>query len=130
MNKIFLISLLHVLILVPLLLIIYYKRKKINDTMYNIIFYSSIFIIIYHLYKTIIKLKDDLPYVWVNIIHFMIIGPILLFIGYKKNKTPYYIYELLLMIAFAGMGYHLFTLIKTDMTSNDIKSNTIKYKRK
>ena len=106
MNKIALISLIHIFILVPLLFLIYFRRKQLTNLTFNVILYSSIIILIYHIYKTIIKVN------WINILHFSIIAPVLIYIGMKKEKTPYYMYELLLMIAFAGFGYHLYTLIK------------------
>jgi hypothetical protein len=36
----------------------------------------------------------------------------LIYLGFKGMDTPRYAYELLLMIAFAAGGYHLYSLIQ------------------
>ena len=47
---------------------------------------------------------------WINYLHILIVGPLLLFIGYKNTETPRYAFELLLMLGFASIGYHLYYL--------------------
>jgi hypothetical protein len=43
---------------------------------------------------------------WINYFHIFIVAPILIIIGLQKDKTPRYYFELLLMLAFAVIGYH------------------------
>lgn len=45
-------------------------------------------------------------------IHVFIIGPLLVYIGYNGEKTTRTIFEILLMLAFASIGYHLYYLFK------------------
>jgi hypothetical protein len=50
---------------------------------------------------------------WVNLIHIFIIAPILVYIGYNREKTRRLFYEILLMLGFAAIGYHGYYLIKS-----------------
>jgi hypothetical protein len=47
------------------------------------------------------------------LIHILLIGPLLIWIGYKKEKTPLYAFDLLLMLGFASIGYHTSYLFST-----------------
>lgn len=47
---------------------------------------------------------------WVNLIHFLWIGPLILYIGAYKKETPRPAYELLLLTTFGALGYHLYEL--------------------
>ena len=51
------------------------------------------------------------PSIWVNLIHMLVIAPLLLWIGYYGKETSRAAYELLLMTGFAALGYHLYSLI-------------------
>jgi rubredoxin len=62
-------------------------------------------ILFYHLYKLYLRVMNkQVP--WVNAIHIFVVAPLLLFIGYNRDNTPRYAYELLLMLGFASFGYH------------------------
>lgn len=39
------------------------------------------------------------------------IAPLLLYIGYYGKNTPRAAFELILMLAFAGFGYHTYSLM-------------------
>ena len=43
---------------------------------------------------------------WVNYIHFLIIGPLLVYIGYLGLETPRKMFEILLLLGMAAIGYH------------------------
>jgi hypothetical protein len=70
----------------------------------------GIIIIIYHSYKAYIKLKAG-KNPWVNWIHILLVGPLLIYIGYNNKNTPRLYYELLLMLGFAAIGYHGYYMI-------------------
>jgi hypothetical protein len=68
----------------------------------------------YHSYKLYLtfqgegeKWKD-----WIYIQHILIILPLLFYIGYNCNNTPRKYFEVLLVVAFAALGYHSFNLVK------------------
>lgn len=55
-----------------------------------------------------LQLKSGLA--WINAIHVLFVGPLLFYIGYKNKDTPRSAFELLLLLAFAAGGYHLYEL--------------------
>jgi len=46
------------------------------------------------------------------VIHVLLIAPLLLYIGYHQKETPRQAYEMLLLLAFGALGYHLFSLVR------------------
>jgi hypothetical protein len=49
---------------------------------------------------------------WVNLIHILLVGPLLVYIGYNSEKTHRLYFELLLMLGFAAIGYHGYYLLE------------------
>ena len=84
-------------------------RDKIYGGLFNILYYLGFFIVLYHLYKAYGYLKDNKG-IWVNLIHILIVGPLLVYIGYNGDKTARKFFEILLMLGFASIGYHLYYL--------------------
>jgi hypothetical protein len=76
----------------------------------QILLYLGIFIIIYHTYKAYVYNIAGKNY-WVNLIHILIVGPLLVYIGYNVDKTPRLYFELLMMLGFASIGYHTYYLL-------------------
>jgi hypothetical protein len=107
-----LVYLFHIIIVAPLFIYVGIKREKNTPTMYSILFYLGLFIIFYHIYKVYNYMKLGKGY-WVNLIHIFIVGPILIYIGYNREKTSRLWYELLLMLGFAALGYHGYYLTKS-----------------
>jgi hypothetical protein len=81
-------------------------QNILNKQKLIIILVFGFIVILYHAYKSFF-LKDA----WINYIHIFIVGPLLVFIGLYKNKTPTKIFELVLMVASAAIGYHAYKLI-------------------
>jgi hypothetical protein len=108
----FILSITHLLFVVPLLLFVGFKRAATPHWLYMAIFAIGAIIIVYHGFKLIIRLRTNSGYIWVNILHILIVAPLLLYIGYNKKNTPRFAYELLLMLAFAAAGYHMFSIIR------------------
>lgn len=72
--------------------------------------YIGFFIVAYHIYKSYIYISIGKNY-WVNLIHICIVGPLLIYIGYNAEKTPRLYFELLLMLGFSSIGYHLYYIL-------------------
>jgi hypothetical protein len=49
---------------------------------------------------------------WVNLIHILLVGPLLVYIGYNREKTARLYFELLMMLGFAAIGYHGYYLFE------------------
>jgi hypothetical protein len=103
--KEFYVHLFHILFVGTLFLYVGIESKNTPAFMYPFLLGLGIFIILYHAYKTYLKYSAG-KNPWVNLIHILIVGPLLIYIGYNKQLTPRYAYELLLMLGFAAIGYH------------------------
>jgi hypothetical protein len=112
MDSHFMLSLVHLLFVVPLFLGIGYLRSSIPHWLFLVVLVLGIVILIYHSYKLFLRLKIKSNYIWVNAFHVLLVAPLLIYIGYNKKDTPRFAYELLLMMAFAAGGYHLFSLVR------------------
>jgi hypothetical protein len=110
-----LVYLFHLCIVGPLFLYVGIYRDNIPKIMYNVLLYLGVFIIIYHIFKVYNYIRLGKEY-WVNLIHIFIVGPILIYIGYNREKTPRLFYELLIMLGFAAIGYHGYYLLRTMLT--------------
>lgn len=106
----FVIHLLHVLIIGGLFLYIGIKKTNIPTFLYNPLIILGIFIILYHSYKIYKKIKQNIN-PWINYIHVLIIAPLLIYIGVNKEKTNRLYFEIILMLAFATIGYHGYYLL-------------------
>lgn len=107
MNTEFWVHLFHIILVSGLLLYIGFTQNDMPKWIYPLLIGLGIFIIVYHIYKSVYK-KDA----WINYIHIFIVGPLLLYIGVYENKTPRKYFEITLMLAFASLGYHSYYMLK------------------
>ena len=105
------VHLFHILIVGGLFLYVGINREKIYKPLFTILLFLGFVIIFYHLYKIYGYINDQKSY-WINLIHVFIIGPLLLYIGYTGEKTSRKFFEILLMLSFASIGYHLHYLFR------------------
>ena len=104
------IHLFHILIVGSLFLYVGIHRTNIPKFMYPLLLGLGIIIILYHISKVYNYIKQEKPY-WVNLIHVFLVGPLLVYIGYNREKTKRLYFELLLMLGFASIGYHGYYMI-------------------
>lgn len=108
----FWLSIFHLVLVVPLLLYIGYTRANTPQWLYTVAFIIGWIILVYHGFKLVVRLRQRSSIWWVNAIHVLFVAPLLLYIGYHKKDTPRMAYELLLMLAFSGLGYHAFNIVR------------------
>lgn len=107
------VKLFHIIFVGGFLSYVGLMRTDVNPIIYNILFWLAIFIFCYHLYKATTKKNP-----WVNLIHILVIAPLIFYIGYNREKTPRFAFEILLMLAIAAIGYNGFYLIKENILSS------------
>ena len=105
MNKEALVHLFHILFVGGLFLYVGIQRTNIPLIMFPILLGLGVFIIFYHLFKAYNYIINGKSY-WVNLIHILLVGPLLIYIGYNGLLTPRLYFELLIMLGFASIGYH------------------------
>jgi len=111
MDPHFIIALFHLFVVVPFLGYVFVNRAATPEYIYNILFFVGIFVLVYHAYKAAIRIKSGSPMLWISLIHVLAIAPLIIYIGYMSKKTPRSAYELLGLITFAALGYHLYSLV-------------------
>jgi hypothetical protein len=104
------VHLFHIIIVGGLFLYVGIKRDTLHEMWFNVLFYLGLFIIAYHLFKVYNYLAIDKS-IWVNLIHILLVGPLVAYIGYYGKNTSRKYFEMLLMLAFASIGYHLYYLL-------------------
>lgn len=113
MNIKSIVHLFHILIVGGLFLYVGIHNTNIPTQMFPMLLGLGIFIILYHLFKVYKYINLGKSY-WVNLIHILLVGPLLIFIGYNSDKTARLYFELLLMLGFASIGYHGYYLLNSE----------------
>ena len=111
LDKHTIIHLFHILLVGPLFLYVGIKRETIPKLMFPFLLVLGAFITLYHIYLAYNKFKQGQS-AWVNYIHFLIIGPLLVYIGYQGLETSRKYFEMLLLLGMATIGYHGYYLIQ------------------
>jgi hypothetical protein len=104
------VSLFHILFVGILFLYVGINQVKTHVFIFPLLKYLGIIIIIYHCYKSYLKIIDNKS-AWVNYIHIFFIGPLLIIIGSNGINTTRKYFELLLMAGMAAIGYHGYYLL-------------------
>ena len=105
MNPESLVHLFHILIVGSLFLYVGIERTNIPSFMFPLLLGLGVIVILYHMFKVYTYMKQGRGY-WLNLIHILLVGPLLVYIGYNGEKTARLYFELLLMLGFASIGYH------------------------
>jgi hypothetical protein len=106
------ISLFHVLFVVPMFFLIAFFRSDIPDGIFQCLLGLGLFIGIYHGYKAVVRYAANSQYLWVNLIHILFVAPLLVYIGYNQKQTPRWAYEVCILVGSAALGYHTYSLVK------------------
>jgi len=108
MDKTQIIQLFHILIIASLFIYIGTARTNIPEFMFPIILGLGAIVILYHAYKVFASPNRA----WLYLIHALIIGPLLVYIGYTGKNTERRYFEMLLLLAFATLGYNGFYFVQ------------------
>ena len=100
----------HILIVGGLFLYVGTQRDEIPAQLFAGLIGLGVIIVLYHLYKAENKTQHKKSY-WVNLIHILFVGPLLIYIGFFAEKTERLYFEVLLMMGFAVIGYHGYYLL-------------------
>lgn len=101
----------HLLFVVPLFLFVGYQRSDTPQWVYVSLLSIGGVVMLYHGARLIQRYGRS-SMAWVNMLHVILVGPLLCGIGWFGRETPRWAYEVLLMTAFGAGGYHLFQLVK------------------
>lgn len=116
MDVYLLIGVLHVVLIVPFLLWIGFNRAATPDWVYSVLVGMGLIVLIYHAYKAVGRWFAKSQFLWINVIHVLFIAPLLIWIGYYEKKTERPAYDMLLLVAFGALGFHLYKLVVVSQT--------------
>ena len=102
----FILSIVHLLFIAPPLLYIGLMRYDTPLWAFQALLIAGLFIFLYHISRYI-HTKS-----YINLIHILVIAPVLIAIGWKARNTPRALYEILLMITFSLIGWHTLHLVR------------------
>ena len=117
-----LLAILHIIIIVPCLLYIALQRAATPDWVFSTLFGVGLFVFAYQAYKAYVRWMVRSPSLWVNLFHVFLVAPLLIYIGYQAKKTPRPAYELLAILTFGALGYHLYNLIIISQTFTTVET--------
>ena len=110
MNSQQLLSLFHVLFVGPLFLYVS-TATSLPAFVFPSLLTLGIILLGYQGYKAYTKIMSGSGGYKINLFHMIAVAPILIYIGYEKPDPTDFVYQLLLMLAFAVIGYHGYYLI-------------------
>jgi hypothetical protein len=106
-----LLALFHIFFVVPLFLYVAISKAETHVNVYRVMLILGAIIFVYHAYKSLLRYNSGSSMLWVNLLHVLYVAPLMIYIGYKEKNTPRSAYELLALIGFAALGYHLYNLV-------------------
>lgn len=120
-------SIFHIALVAPALLYVAIMRGQLSPWIFSLLSGVAIIMLVYHGYKAFIKWKAQSPSLWINLLHIFLVAPLLLFIGSKGYDTPRWAFELLAMLGFATLGYHIYSIIMMvqEMGANPKKKESV-----
>ena len=116
MDTYLLVAIFHVVLVAPALLYVGFQRAATPDWMYNVLLAFGVLVLVYHGFKSIGRVLAKSPFAWVNLLHVLVVAPLFLWVGYYGKRTGRPAYDMLLLIAFAAFGFHLYRLIVMSQT--------------
>ena len=100
----------HVFVISVFFIYIGINKTNIPNYLFKIILGLGCIVLAYHSYLAYIKYNQN-KNPWVNLIHILLVAPLLIYIGYYQGKTERLYFELLLLLGFSSLGYHAYYLI-------------------
>lgn len=93
----------HVLLVAPLFLYVgaWYATQPV--WVYWVLLAMGMVVTLYHGQKMLASLPS--PW-WVNVFHALVVGPVLIWLGWKGKQAPEFLYPVMSLLGFAALGYH------------------------
>jgi len=103
----------HVFVLAPLFVYVGLKAEKTPNIIFMVFLVVGIVVALYHSYRIFVTYKSVglVPYIYINLVHILLVAPLLVYVGMKKVKTEKIIYKALIVFAVTMVlsnGYRLF----------------------
>ena len=113
-------ALFHIFLVVPFLLYVALNRGNAPYWIYTAMLIIGIIVLVYHGYKAWVRIRIQSPSLWINLIHVFLVAPLLIYVGANEKNTPRPAYELLAISGFGALGYHLYNLVLSVNSIQDV----------
>jgi len=110
MNAHIYLNLFHILLVAPFFIYVGVMKSAVPAGVFTALVVLGAILVFYHGYKFVVRVMKGSGYAWVNAVHALLVGPLLLYIGLKGAETERPYYEVLLLTAFAALGYHMYEM--------------------
>jgi threonine/homoserine/homoserine lactone efflux protein len=101
----------HVFVVAPFFLYVAFVRGQLMPWVFTALQVLGLVVLLFHAYRIMTRWKAQSLTVWVNILHVVAVAPILLYIGCMGYDTPRWAYEILAMLGFSALGYHIYQIV-------------------
>jgi hypothetical protein len=108
----FVLSVFHLLVIAPLFLFVSFKRSDTPVWIYTTFLALGILLFMYHGWRFIVRWQARSGRTWIHLVHLLAVAPLLTYIGYQRDMAPRAAYEVLMMVSWGMIGYHLFNLVR------------------
>jgi hypothetical protein len=105
------INLFHIFAVAPFFLYVAFMRGQLPPWIFQMLIGLGVVILAYHGFKSYLKWKAQSTSLWINLVHVLVVAPVLIFVGVKGYDTPRWGYEVMAMLAFGTLGYHLYSIV-------------------
>ena len=109
MDKTQIIQLFHIIAIGSFFIYVGIIKTDLPDFIFPSLIFIGAFVLTYHLYKTFANPDRA----WIYLIHVLLIGPLLIYIGINRKNTERKFFEYLLLLAFATIGYNGFYFLQS-----------------
>ena len=110
-----LVSIIHVFIIVPFLLYCVSKGNSMSLYIKYALQLFGAYVMLFHGYKILTNSFTFSVIRIINWFHLVIIGPLLLYIGYSAPNTGAKYYDYLAIVSYSALVYHGYYLVKAYM---------------
>ena len=104
-------NLLYIGFIAPFLIYVGIQRAGSPEWLFQGLLALGSVIMAYHLYFGYMNYKKGSSTLWLNAFHFLLVGPVLLWIGYNGRDCTRYAFEIILLLGFGTLGYHIYGLM-------------------
>ena len=98
-----LIHLLHIIVSSPIFIYVGYDRGTGPKWLYQVVAAVGAIVLLYHAYLFADKYNNLKMVSWVNLIHILVIAPMLIYVGLNKNKVVYPFWQVCLVLGYGAL---------------------------
>ena len=97
------IHLLHILVSAPIMIYVGHDRGNGPNWLYQLVLAVGAIVLLYHAYLFFEKYMNFKMVSWVNLIHILLVAPILIYVGLMKDRVKYPFWQICLVLGYGAL---------------------------